>query len=73
LAPTNDEDHDYMAMPMPQFPSLDAWRKMDERNQDALFDSIEAAQHWRQLGMRALIAVGCGAACFCLGALAALL
>ena len=69
--PTNDED--YMALPMPQFPSLDAWRRMDERDQDALLDRIEIAQQWRRLGMRALIAVACGAACFGLGALAALL
>jgi hypothetical protein len=62
-----------MALPMPQFPSLDAWRRMDEHDQDALIDRMEAAQHWRRLGMRALIAVGCGAACFGLGALVALL
>jgi hypothetical protein len=62
-----------MALPMPQFPSLDAWRKMDEREQDDLLDRIEIARQWRRLGIRALIAVGCGAACFCLGALVALL
>jgi hypothetical protein len=69
--PTNDED--YMALPMPKFPSLDAWQRMDETQQDALIDRIEIAQQWRRLGLRALIAVGCGAACFGLGALVALL
>jgi hypothetical protein len=62
-----------MAPAMPQFPSLEAWRKMDERDQDALIDRMEAARHWRRLGMRALLALTCGAACFGLGALAALL
>ena len=62
-----------MAPPMPQFPSLDTWRRMDEAEQDALIDRIEAAQQWRQFGMRALVAVACGAACFGIGALAALL
>lgn len=69
--PTNDED--YMALPMPKFPSLDTWQRMDEAHQDALIDRIEIAQQWRRLGIRALIAVACGAACFGLGALAALL
>jgi hypothetical protein len=30
-----------MALPMPQFPSLDAWRKMDETQQDTLIDRME--------------------------------
>jgi hypothetical protein len=62
-----------MALPMPQFPSLDAWRKMDETQQDTLIDRMEAAQHWRRLGVRALIALACGAACFGLGALLAVI
>jgi hypothetical protein len=60
-----------MGLPMPQFPSLDAWRRMDETDQDTLLDRIESAQHWRRLGVRALIALACGAACFGLGALLA--
>lgn len=62
-----------MALPMPKFPSLEAWQRMGEAQQDALIDRIEMAQQWRRLGLRALIAVACGAACFGLGALAALL
>ena len=60
-----------MALTMPKLPSLDAWQRMGETHQDA--DRIEIAQQWRRLGIRALIAVACGAACFGLGALAALL
>jgi hypothetical protein len=66
-------DEDCMALPMLKFPPLDTWQRMDESQQDALIDRIEIAQQWRRLGMRALIAVACGAACFGIGALAALL
>ncbi|MET0193268.1 MAG: hypothetical protein ABW200_07825 [Hyphomicrobiaceae bacterium] len=62
-----------MALTMPKLPSLDAWQRMADTHQDALTDRLEIAQQWRQLGIRALIAVACGAACFGLGALAALL
>ena len=62
-----------MALPMPQFPSLVAWRRMDETQQDTLIDRMEVAQQWRQLGVRALIALACGAACFGLGALLAVI
>ena len=43
-----------MAPPMPQFPSLDAWQRMDETQQDALIDRIESARRRRRLGLRAL-------------------
>jgi hypothetical protein len=46
---------------------------MDETQQDTLIDRMEAAQHWRRLGVRALIALACGAACFGLGALLAVI
>jgi hypothetical protein len=44
---------------MPQFPTLDAWQRMDEGEQDALIARIEAAQRRKARGVRMLISFGC--------------
>jgi hypothetical protein len=63
-----------MALPTLKFPTFDAWLRMNwlrmnEREQDALLDQMEAAQYWRWQAKRALIALGCGAASLSLGVL----
>jgi hypothetical protein len=58
-----------MVLPTLKFPAFDAWLSMNEREQDALLDQMEAAQYWRWQAKRALIAVGCGAASLSLGVL----
>jgi hypothetical protein len=63
----------HMAQPMLKFPAFDAWLRMNEREQDALLDRMEAAQYWRWQAKRALIAVGCGAASLTLGVLIGLI
>jgi hypothetical protein len=43
------------------FPTLRSWRRMSERQQDALLDRIESRQRWRILRSRMLVALLCAA------------
>ena len=51
-----------MAPPMPQFPALDVWQRMDENQQDALIERIAAAQRRRVLAGRLAVGLICAAA-----------
>ena len=43
----------------PQFPAFEDWKKLSERDQDALLDSMEAHKRRSRLVVRVLIGVGC--------------
>jgi hypothetical protein len=47
--------------PVPSFPAFDDWKRMSEREQDALLDRLEAAKRRRSLAIRLLIGLGCAA------------
>jgi hypothetical protein len=60
-----------MSPPAPSFPAFDDWKKMSEREQDALLDRLEATKRRRSFATRLLIGLGCAAVV--LGAAVALL
>ena len=44
------------------FPTLRRWRRMSEREQDALLDKIAARRRWRAVRTRAAVALLCSVA-----------
>lgn len=48
-----------MLFATPRFPALDDWRRMSEREQDALIGKIEAAKRRKTLLRRGAIALVC--------------
>jgi hypothetical protein len=56
-----------MARPTPSFPAFEDWKRMSERQQDALLDRLEAAKRRRSLGTRLLMGLGCAAAALAAG------
>ena len=47
-----------MSRPAPSFPAFDDWKRMSEREQDALLDRLEVAKRRRSLRARLLIVLG---------------
>lgn len=47
-----------MSRPAPSFPAFDDWKRMSEREQDALLDRLEAQKRRGSRMARLLIAVG---------------
>jgi hypothetical protein len=45
----------------PSFPTFDDWKRMSERDQDALLDRLEARKHRRWLTGRVLMVAGAAA------------
>jgi hypothetical protein len=60
-----------MSPPAPSFPAFEDWKRMSEREQDALLDRLEGTRRRRSFAIRVLIGLGCAAAA--LAAAAALL
>jgi len=50
-----------MARPAPPFPAFEDWKKMSEREQDALLDRLEAAKVRSSRTTRLLIGLACAA------------
>jgi hypothetical protein len=48
-----------MARPAPSFPAFEDWKKMSEREQDALLDRLEAARRRSARTTRLLIGLAC--------------
>ena len=48
-----------MSRPAPSFPAFEDWKRMSEREQDALLDRLEATKRRRTRGSRLLMALGC--------------
>ena len=46
----------------PPFPAFDEWKRMSEREQDALLDRLEAKERRGATAMRLAIGLGCTAA-----------
>ena len=44
-----------------QFPTFDEWKRMSEREQDALLDRLEAEERRGMMAMRLLIVLACTA------------
>jgi hypothetical protein len=55
----------------PSFPTFDEWKRMSEREQDALLDSLEARGRRGMIGRRVLL--GLGAAVMTLALMGALI
>ena len=47
-----------MSRPAPSFPAFEDWKRMSEREQDALLDRLETQKRRSNLMARLLIAVG---------------
>lgn len=58
-----------MSPPAPSFPAFEDWKKMSEREQDALLDRLEAAKRHRSRATRLLIGFGFGCAAVALALL----
>ncbi|HWE16593.1 MAG TPA: hypothetical protein VG758_05330 [Hyphomicrobiaceae bacterium] len=46
----------------PPFPAFEDWKRMSEREQDALLDRLEAKRRRRPMALRLAIGLGCIAA-----------
>jgi hypothetical protein len=50
-----------MSPPAPSFPAFEDWKRMSEREQDALLDRLETARCRRSVAIRLLVGLGCAA------------
>jgi hypothetical protein len=48
-----------MSRPAPSFPTFEDWKRMSEREQDALLDRLEAEKRRGAFRTRLLIVLGC--------------
>jgi hypothetical protein len=56
-----EEEADPMSPPAPSFPAFDDWKRMSEREQDALLDRLEARKRRLSLTVRLLMVLGAAA------------
>ena len=56
-----------MSRPASSFPAFEDWKRMSEREQDALLDRLEATKRRRALRARLLMALGCAAVALAAG------